>query len=102
VRIANGRFHGGLELIDDADLASGEIIVQAVTGRSVVHLGWSYFASALKLNARHETTREFRGPKLTVATRPPLQVSIDGEIGPMTPLEVSAAPDAVIVAAPRT
>jgi diacylglycerol kinase family enzyme len=34
VRIANGRFHGGLELIDDADLASGEIIVQAVTGEA--------------------------------------------------------------------
>lgn len=101
VRIANGRFHGGLELIDDADLASGEIIVQAVTGRSVVHLGWSYLASALKLDARHETTREFRGKKLTVSTRPPLYVSIDGEIGPATPLEVSAAPDAVTVAAPK-
>ena len=101
VRIANGRFHGGLELIDDADLESGTIIVQAVTGRSVMHLGWSYLASALKLDARHETTREFRGRKLTVSTRPPLHVSIDGEMGPETPLEVSAAPNAVTVAAPK-
>jgi diacylglycerol kinase family enzyme len=101
VRIANGRFHGGMELIDSAELDSGEIVVQAVTGRSLVRLGWSYLASALKLNARHETVREFRGRKLTVATRPPLQVSIDGEVGPATPLEVSALPDAVTVAAPR-
>jgi len=101
VRIANGRFHGGLELIDSADLKSGEIVVQAVAGRSVAHLGWSYLASALKLRARHETVREFRARQLTVSTRPPLQVSIDGEVGPTTPLEISAAPDAVTVAAPK-
>ena len=101
VRIANGRFHGGMELIESADVESGEIVVQAVTGRSVVHLGWSYFASALKLKARHETTREFRGRKLAVSTTPSMQVSIDGELGATTPFEVSAVPDAVTVAAPR-
>src|SRR5215213_5283244 len=102
VRIANGRFHGGMELIESADVGSGEIVVQAVTGRSVIHLGWSYFASALKLKARHQTTREFRGRKLMVSTKPSMQVSIDGELGAKTPFEVSAVPDAVTVAAPRT
>ena len=102
VRIANGRFHGGMELIESADVESGQIVVQAVTGRSVMRLGWSYLASALKLRARHQTTCEFRGRKLRVSTRPPLQVSIDGEVGAMTPLEVSAIPDAVTVAAPRS
>ena len=101
VRIANGRFHGGMELIESANVESGVIVVQAVRGRSVIGLGWSYFASALKLKARHQTTREFRGRKLTVTTRPPMQVSIDGELGATTPLAVSAIPDAVTVAAPR-
>jgi YegS/Rv2252/BmrU family lipid kinase len=101
VRIANGRFHGGMELIESADVESGQIVVQAVRGRSVVRLGWSYLASALKLEARHVTTREFRGPKLVVSTRPPLSVSIDGEVAATTPLEVSAVPNAVTVAAPR-
>ena len=101
VRIANGSFHGGMELIESADVESGQIVVQAVRGRSVLRLGWSYFASALKLEARHQTTREFRGRKLTVSTRPPLQVSIDGELGATTPLQVSAIPNAVTVAAPR-
>jgi YegS/Rv2252/BmrU family lipid kinase len=100
-RIANGRFHGGMELIESADVESGEIVVQAVTGRSVVGLGWSYLAAAAKLDARHATTREFRGRKLTISTRPRMQVSIDGELGPETPLEVSAVPEAVVVAAPR-
>lgn len=101
VRIANGRFHGGMELIESADVESGQIVVQAVRGRSVVRLGWSYLASALKLDARHVTVREFRGKRLVVSTRPPLQVSIDGELGATTPLAVSAIPDAVTVAAPR-
>jgi YegS/Rv2252/BmrU family lipid kinase len=101
VRIANGRFHGGMELIESANVDSGEIVVQAVRGRSVVRLAWSYLASALKLDARHVTVREFRGRKLIVSTRPPMHVSIDGEVAATTPLEVRAIPDAVTVAAPR-
>jgi diacylglycerol kinase family enzyme len=101
VRIANGRFHGGMELIESADVESGEIVVQAVRGRSVIRLGWSYLTSALKLDARHVTVREFRGRKLIVSTRPPMAVSIDGEVAARTPIEVSAVPNAVTVAAPR-
>ncbi len=101
VRIANGRFHGGMELIESADVESGSIVVQAVTGRSIFGLGWSYFTSAVKMKARHATTREFRGAKLTLSTRPKMQVSVDGELGAMTPLNVTAIPGAVIVAAPR-
>jgi len=101
VRIANGRYHGGVELIESADVESGVIVVQAVRGRSVVRLGWSYVASALKLGSRHQAVREFRGSKLKLSTRPVMQVSIDGEIGATTPLEVSVVPNAVTIAAPR-
>jgi YegS/Rv2252/BmrU family lipid kinase len=100
VRIANGRFHGGLELIEDADLESGQIIVQAVEGRSVWRLGQSYAASALKTAGRNETLREFRGRKMRIETRPKMRVSIDGEVGPETPFEVSVAPEAIRIAAP--
>ena len=101
VRIANGRFHGGVELIESADVESGRIVVQAVTGRSLGRLGWSYFASALKLASRDQPLREFRGQKFTLKTRPPMQVSIDGELGPETPFTVEALPDAVTIAAPK-
>ena len=100
VRIANGRFHGGMELIESADLQSGEVVIQAVQGRSVLQLGWSYFASSLKLPSRKRTVREFHGTKMRVTTRPRMRVSIDGELGPETPFEVSVLPDAVMVAAP--
>jgi len=101
VRIANGSFHGGIELIENADLKSGEIVVQVVTGRSIAKLGWSYFASATKLKARHQTVREFVASEFTLSTKPRMKVSIDGEIGRETPLKISALPNGVTIAAPR-
>jgi YegS/Rv2252/BmrU family lipid kinase len=101
VRIANGRYHGGIELIENADLKSGEIVIQVVTGRSVLKLGWSYFTSATKMKARRQTVREFVGRKFTLSTRPRMRVSIDGEVAEETPLEISAVPDAVTIAVPR-
>ena len=101
VRIANGRYHGGIELIENADVKSGEIVIQVVTGRSVLKLGWSYFASAAKLKARRQTVREFVSQKFTLSTKPRMRVSIDGEVARETPLEISAVPDAVTIAAPR-
>jgi len=101
VRIANGRFHGGMELIESADVESGEIVVQAVQGRSVYGLAKSYLASAIKHSRRRETVREFHGKKLQIDTRPHLRVSIDGEVGPETPIEVTIAPGAVRIVAPN-
>jgi diacylglycerol kinase family enzyme len=101
VRIANGRFHGGLELIESAEVDSGEIVVQAVEGRSIVKLGWSYLASVLKAQARHQTVREFRGRRMRIDAHPRMRVSIDGEIGPETPFEAAVAPQAIRVASPR-
>ena len=101
VRIANGRFHGGVELIENADVESGEILVQVVRGRSLASLAWNYVASAAKLRSRREIVREYHGEKLLISTRPKMRVSIDGELGPETPFTASIAPGAVTIAAPR-
>lgn len=99
--IANGPRHGGVELVEDQDFDSGEIVIRAVTGKSVWRLGWSWFATVLKLRARHGTTREFRGRNLKLGTRPRLKISVDGEIAATTPVKVSVARNAIEVAAPR-
>jgi YegS/Rv2252/BmrU family lipid kinase len=101
VRIANGRFHGGVELIEDAEVESGQILVQAVRGRSLIGLGWNYIASAAKLKSRRQIVRDYHGEKLEISTRPRMRVSIDGELGPETPFTASIAPAAVRIAAPR-
>lgn len=100
VRIANGPYHGGVELIDDADPESGEIVVQAVVGRSAAQLGWSWFASYLKLRARKDTTIEYRGREIRVETVPSLKVSIDGEVLTKTPFTARIAAQAVSVMVP--
>ena len=102
VRLANGTYHGGMELIEAAGLHSGDVVVQAVEGRSVTKLGWNYVTNALKFADRKQTVREFRGQRMRIETRPPMRVSIDGEIGPETPFEFSAAPNAVTIAAPKS
>jgi len=101
VRIANGRFHGGMELIEDADPDSGEIVVQVVPGRNAVQLGWSWLASALKLRARRDTTIEYHGREIRVETRPPQKISIDGEVLAKTPVTAKVARNVVSVMAPR-
>ena len=100
-RIANGTHHGGVELIESQTLDSGEIVVQAVTGKSVFGLAWSWFAAIAKLRARHATTREFRGRRMKLTTRPRLDISVDGEIAARTPVTISVARGAIEVAAPR-
>ena len=99
-RIANGTHHGGVELVESQDIDSGEIVIQAVTGKSVFGLGWSWFATLAKLKSRHGTTREFRGRRMKLATRPRRHISIDGEVSAKTPVTISIARGAIEVAAP--
>jgi YegS/Rv2252/BmrU family lipid kinase len=100
VRIANGRFHGGVEVVEDSDVDSGDIVVQAVFGRVRSKLIWNWFATMFRLPARHQTTTEFRGRRLTVETRPPLAISIDGEVLGRTPAVVEVAACAIEVVVP--
>ena len=100
-RIANGTHHGGVELVESQDIDSGVIVIQAVTGKSVVGLGWSWFATLFKLTGREQTFPEGRGKKLELAARPRQKISIDGEIAAKTPVTVCVAKGAIEVAAPR-
>lgn len=101
VRIANGTHHGGVELVESQSIDSGEMVIQAVTGRSLAGLAWSWFATIFKLRARHGTLREFRGTGMRLATNPRLKISVDGEIAAQTPVTIGIKRRAVAVAVPR-
>jgi len=101
VRIANGAFHGGTELVEEADVQSGEIIVQVVLGHSRWQLGQSWLYSSLKLAKRETMTRNFCGQSLRIETDPPLPISIDGEVTACTPVTVRVAARAIAMALPR-
>lgn len=101
VRIANGSYHGGTELVDDAEVDSGRIIVQVVAGTGRRHLAWNWIASIARLPARHATTREITGRQMRIETEPPLPISIDGEVLARTPVTARVARAVIEVAAPR-
>lgn len=101
VRIANGGYFGGVELVEEAELDSGEIIVQIVTGRSSGNLAKSWFWNMLRLRHRDQWQAEIRARKVKLATEPVMDVTIDGELATKTPITVTIAPRAVAIAAPR-
>ena len=101
VRIANGGHFGGIELVEGAELDSGEIVIEAVTGRSLLRLAWNWLAAVLRLSRRKAETVEFRGREFRIGTRPRQWVSIDGELSKRTPVTVRVERRAVDVAAPR-
>lgn len=100
-RIFNGTHHGGVELTETQTLDSGDIVIQAVTGKSLWGLAWSWFATLFKIRRRELTTTEWRGKKLRLEARPKQKISIDGEIAARTPVTVEVARGAIEVAAPR-
>jgi YegS/Rv2252/BmrU family lipid kinase len=100
VRIANGGHHGGVELIENAEVDSGEIVVQAVEGRSTLTLVWDWVAKSMKLPTRERTTREFHGRRIEISTRPRQRISIDGEVLARTPCVAQVAQCAIEVVAP--
>ena len=102
VRIANGGFFGGVELVEDAEVDSGEIIIQIVSGKSKPNLLSSWVSNMLKLRNRDQWQAEIRAKKLRLTTDPVMDVTIDGELATKTPITVSIAPKAVVIAAPRT
>ncbi len=100
VRIANGGYHGGVELVEEAEVDSGEIVVQAVIGRSKARLLWDWFAKYWKLPSREATTEEFHAAEIRIETRPRQRISIDGEVLARTPVTVRAAHKAIEVVVP--
>jgi YegS/Rv2252/BmrU family lipid kinase len=100
VRISNGGFLGGTEVVDEAEPDSGEIIVQAVTGRVKSRLIWNWVASHFRLPSRRDNVTNFHGRTIRVETEPPLAISIDGEVLAMTPVIARVAAGVIHVASP--
>lgn len=101
VRIANGPYHGGVELVDEAAVDSGRIVVQVVLGETRGHLIWSWLLSVLRHRERKTTTRDFEGREIRLSTPRPMPISIDGEVLARTPVTARIARQAIRVAVPR-
>lgn len=101
VRIANGPYHGGVEVVDSAAVDSGEIVIQVVAGRAKHRLIRNWLAVLMRnRRSKRETVVDFHGRKLRLVTDPPLPISIDGEVLGRTPATVEVAERAIEVVVP--
>jgi YegS/Rv2252/BmrU family lipid kinase len=102
VRISNGPYHGGTELVESASVDSGEIVVQAVLGHFKRRLVQNWASNVFRHRSRHDEVREFRGRSIRLDTIPRLPISIDGEVLAHTPVtaRIAAAVIEVLVPAP--
>jgi YegS/Rv2252/BmrU family lipid kinase len=99
VRIANGRFHGGAELVQ-TEVDDGDIVIQVIDGRLRGKLLWSWGLSLVGPEQVRGTLREFRGREFRLETYPPLPISIDGEVVAKTPVTAKLARRAIRMAVP--
>jgi YegS/Rv2252/BmrU family lipid kinase len=101
VMAVNGTHFGTRPIAPDARLDDGLLDLFALASRSRWQ-GFRFWARfMLGLHLRDPELRRFRVVRATITTDPPRPVMVDGERGPMTPVEVSVAPGALRVMAPR-
>lgn len=101
VRIANGAYHGGVEVIDDARVDSGEVVIQVIEGRAKHRLLRNWLAVLMgDRRSKRDTVVDFHATKLRLITDPPLPISIDGEVLGHTPATVEVAENAIEVVVP--
>lgn len=100
VRIANGRYHGGQELMETAEIDSGEIVVECIRGHFRRRLVMHWAANVLRLRHRRDDVVEFHAKQVRLSSRKPLPISIDGEVLAHTPVTIRVAEDAIRVMTP--
>jgi YegS/Rv2252/BmrU family lipid kinase len=100
VRIANGRYHGGQEMMETAHIDSGEIVVECVRGHWKRDLIVNWAANLLRLKERRKEVVEFHGTAIRLSSNKPRAISIDGEVLAHLPVTARVARGAILVMAP--
>lgn len=100
IMAVNGTHYGTRPIAPDARLDDGllDLFALASLSRWQGIRFWARFILGRHLN--DPELRRFRAARATITADPPRPVMIDGERGPMTPVEVSVAPAALLVMAP--
>lgn len=102
VRISNGPYHGGTDLVEEAEVDSGEIVVQAVKGPFKRNLVKNWAAALVGHEAKRAHTVTFSGKSMRIDTEPSgMPISIDGEVLAHTPVTAHIAAGVIEVMAPR-
>ncbi len=101
IMAVNGTHYGTRPIAPDARLDDGLLDLFALASLSR-YQGIRFWVRFILGRHLHDPElRRFRAARATIMADPPRPVMIDGERGPTTPVEVSVAPGALLVMAPR-
>ena len=96
--VANGTYVGEhIKAGPDAAINDGRLVVFTLEGRSRYQLIRGAWSVALGRNATDPRNNYFETTRLTIRTEPPQPVTLDGEHGGETPVEVTVIPKALRV-----
>jgi YegS/Rv2252/BmrU family lipid kinase len=101
VRIANGPFQGGMRILDEASVVSGDLIVRIIKGPTKWAIGRTWRNAILGKKDDPASVLVLRGHEIEISTTPAQYVSVDGEVLAQTPAQVSVIPGALQVIVPR-
>lgn len=100
ILIANGRYHGGVLVAPRTHVESGDLMILVVVGRSVRDLWRAWRAVSRDRKPDPSIVKTIRLKQGRITTDPKQHVSVDGEVAAQTPVGLSIAVEALLVAVP--
>lgn len=95
VIIANGRYHAGRQIAQDAKVDNRELLIFSLGGRSKLGLIWSTIDFYIGKRKKVTHASYLIGRDIELRTNRPMPVELDGEVKFKTPLKVKVVPGAV-------
>lgn len=99
VIIANGRYHAGRQIADDAEIDSGELVIFPLGGKSMFSFVKHMFDFYIGGRKQISQTAYFVGRNVEINTSTMQLVELDGEVKQQTPLKVQISPGTIKVRA---
>jgi len=95
--VANGKYHAGRKIAQEAEVDNRELIIFSLGGRSKLSFVYHMldFYIGRRRSIRHSSY--FIGRHVTIETNRPQSVELDGEVKFTTPITVEVAPRAVMI-----
>lgn len=84
--VANGRYHAGKEIAEDAKIDDGQLVLFALGGRSKLSLMWHMTDFYIGKRKRLAHSSRMLGKDIYIETDRPQLIELDGEVKTKTPL----------------
>jgi YegS/Rv2252/BmrU family lipid kinase len=87
IRIANGPFQGGLRVMEEAKVDSGDLAIRVIKARSPWTLARVLTGAGMGRTDPH-LVATYRAREIEISAAPPQDVSVDGEVVTRTPVRI--------------